>query len=100
MPCGPCWRSATDTGPLRVTLDRDLVARPADGLAAPAATPGGPDLLRGGAILELKFPEALPALFRRLIEQHRLTTAGGSKYRLAVAALGLAGDPPDASPGP
>lgn len=80
---------ASDAGPVRVTLDRDLAARPAGGLAAPAAF-DGPDLLGGGAILELKFQDSLPALFRRLIEQHRLTAAGFSKYRFAAAALGLA----------
>jgi hypothetical protein len=79
----------SDAGPVRATLDRALVACLAAGLTAPAAL-AGPDLLGGGAILELKFQEALPALFRRLIEQHRLAPAGFSKYRFAAVALGLA----------
>lgn len=80
---------ASDAGPVRVTLDRDLAARAAQGLLAPAAL-DGPDLLGGGAILELKFQETLPALFRRQIEQHQLVSTGLSKYRLAATGLGLA----------
>lgn len=79
----------SDAGPVRVTLDRDLAACSAAGLLAPSAL-DGPDLLGGGGILELKFQDDLPALFRRLIEQQRLAAGGLSKYRFAAAALGLA----------
>lgn len=83
-----------DEEPLRVTLDRGLRARAAAGHAAPAPLDGS-DLLAGGAVLEVKFRDALPAAFRRLLEERRLAPAGFSKYRFAAAALGLA-----AMPGP
>lgn len=82
--------------PLRVTLDRELRARPAAGHAPPAPL-DGPDLLAGGALLEVKFRDALPAAFRRLLEDQRLMPAGFSKYRFAARALGLAGMPVPAS---
>lgn len=75
--------------PLRVTLDRGLRARAAAGHAVPAPLDGS-DLFAGGAVLEVKFRDALPAAFRRLLEERRLTPVGFSKYRFAAAALGLA----------
>jgi hypothetical protein len=77
----------TQYGPIRLTLDEDLCARPADGLyfSAPGGTPISPDQV----ILELKFRYAMPTLFKYLVEEFTLNQQTLSKYRLAVTALDL-----------
>lgn len=72
--------------PLRLTLDDDMVARPASGLAF--ADGEGEAILPGCLILELKFRGYLPALFRRLVEEFALRPARASKYRLGMTTLG------------
>jgi len=77
-------------GPLRLTLDHHLrVDRTADWLPRPVAD--GVPILTGGTILELKFHAALPALFKRLVEEFRLRPGAVSKYRLGMAAVGILG---------
>ncbi|HEY7929443.1 MAG TPA: polyphosphate polymerase domain-containing protein [Steroidobacteraceae bacterium] len=76
-------------GPLRVTLDEALTAAPVSELAFPPGS-GGVALSRGGLILELKFGQGVPALFKTLIREFTPRLAGISKYRLAAQALGLA----------
>jgi hypothetical protein len=76
---------------LRLTIDRDLV-----GMATrewEVSPPrGGKRLLPDGAILELKFHDALPALFRELLAELPPDLGRVSKYRLCVRACGLAGE--------
>lgn len=93
--------SASDYGPVRLTLDRELRVWPArtpsfDSLGEGALLP------RQSLILELKFGQSLPTLFRQLISEFALQPQGVSKYRLACAQLGytastqppeLAGEP-------
>lgn len=76
-------------GPLRLTLDRELRCLAADGLAWNDCATGRP-LLTGETILELKFRDRMPALFKQLIQQFALAAQPVSKYRLAVVACGLA----------
>lgn len=78
---------------VRVTIDEDLVGVPARGWEAPPLQEGL-ELLPGGALLELKFHEAMPELFRRLLPELPLQTARISKYRRCVRLCGLAKDRP------
>lgn len=73
---------------VRLTLDADLAVQAADGIGfAPGA---GMPILDERMILELKYRGALPAIFRRLVEEFALTPQVASKYRLGRAALGAA----------
>lgn len=81
----------------RVTLDRELRAQPLSGYAVPRAI-AGEDLLGGGAILEVKFAEALPSGAKALVESLRLEAAGFSKYRTGLVACGLVPAPVGAGP--
>jgi hypothetical protein len=78
----------TNYGPVRLTLDHDLAAAPAAGLAfsAAAAAP----VLEGQVILELKYRVAMPLIFKQLAEAFSLQPRPVSKYRTSVAALGYA----------
>ena len=78
----------TQYGPIRLTLDEDLRARPAGGIWFSA--PGGQPICGDQLILELKFRCAMPALFKCLVEEFALNPQPLSKYRLAVIALNLA----------
>lgn len=77
----------TRCGPIRLTLDQNLRAVPAGELAFAKAE--GRLLADDRIILELKFRRELPVLFKQLVEEFSLNPQPVSKYRLAVAALGL-----------
>lgn len=79
-------------GEFRVTLDRELHARPLKNFGVPVPVEGE-DLFAGGAVLEVKFADALPAAVKALVETHRLEAAGFSKYRLGVTRCGLVSVP-------
>ena len=81
--------SAGGSGPLRLTLDRNIECAPAAGYCF---EPGGTwlPLLTGETILELKFCAAMPAIFKHLIQEIRLNQTAVSKYRRAVDAWGCA----------
>ena len=88
-------------GPLRLTLDLELRAWHARELAfhAPGALAGaGAALSRGQLILELKFGNAMPAVFKALIREFAPRLTGISKYRLASQALDVAPPQQAASP--
>lgn len=72
-------------GAIRLTLDHDLRAVPAQHLRFRDRGPGI-ELLPGRRILELKFQREMPALFRQLLAGHALTPQSVSKYRLACHA--------------
>ncbi|MCX6927509.1 MAG: polyphosphate polymerase domain-containing protein [Verrucomicrobia bacterium] len=78
----------TQYGPIRLTLDEDLLARPVGGMWFSA--PGGKAMCADQIILELKFRHAMPTLFKYLVEEFALNSQPLSKYRLAVSALNLA----------
>lgn len=82
-------------GPLRLTVDDQLSAWSAEGYSL-EGSPAPLDLLSDRVILELKFRQAVPALFKRLVETFDLAPQKLSKYRTAAPALGLvAGAAPD-----
>jgi hypothetical protein len=75
------------TGPpdsVRMTVDESIVATPATTVKF-SSDPGVP-VLDGAMIVELKFRGILPATFRRLLEDFRLSQQTASKYRLGMAA--------------
>lgn len=74
------------TGPIRLTIDRDLFATDAADWLVPSGPLSGKPLLNGQRIVELKFREVLPASFRGLIQDLRLAPRSFSKYRESVAA--------------
>lgn len=78
-------------GPIRLTLDDDILALPVTTVAFTAAE--GEIILPGRMILELKFRGSLPVIFRRLVEHLVLQPRTASKYRLAMVALGHAASP-------
>jgi hypothetical protein len=80
--------SARDTGTIRLTVDhniRTMVRRDVN-----FTSDDGRPVLPGRMVVELKFRAAMPAVFRQLVEEFKLTPHQVSKYRLAVATLQLA----------
>jgi hypothetical protein len=86
----------TAYGPIRLTVDDGLCAMPASRLALMAKS--GTPLCPGQMILELKYGQAMPVLFKQLVQQFRLEPQRLSKYRLAVAKLGLVPAPVSSMP--
>lgn len=87
------WRTAffgrrTDSGPIRMTFDRDLIGAVNDRWSVPNLHEGQP-LLPGGVLVELKYHISLPALFRDLLPQLPPQPARVSKYRLGVQLCGV-----------
>ncbi len=80
----------TSEGPARLTVDRQVCCRPAEGLHVPPFS-AGRLLLEDRSIVEFKFVGFLPGLFKRLMYDLGLQPAAVSKYRLSVAAWGLQG---------
>jgi hypothetical protein len=74
------------TGPIRLTIDGDLLASDAANWQVPSAPLPGASLLNGRRIVEFKYLDAMPAMFRGLIQDLRLVPASFSKYRESVAA--------------
>ena len=87
--CRTARVSMTAHGPIRLTVDRGVRALPAEGLVF-RGTEDGARVSAHHDIVELKFRSETPLLFKRLVEEFSLTPHPVSKYRLAVAALGLA----------
>lgn len=75
--------------PVRITFDRDVWCQPASDWS-PTPFQGGLPVLRGQVIAELKFRDAMPLLFKDLVAAFLLQPTSVSKYRLGVAAWGLA----------
>ena len=77
-----------DSGPMRITFDRRLRACRATSLEWNSDVRPTP-LPIAGVIVELKFTESMPLLFKKIIEAFGLTTTTASKYRAAVEVLRL-----------
>jgi hypothetical protein len=76
----------TSTGMARLTIDEALHAIDVDGIRfRPQA---GIAFLDGQQIVEMKFRSTMPAVFKRLIEELKLSPTTVSKYRLGMMALG------------
>jgi hypothetical protein len=94
-----CWIGYTRTaylgitpnGPVRLTLDRDVIGATASDWSVPAGVQGR-ELLGDGVVLELKFRSALPGLFRELLESLPARLSGASKYRRCLEVWGLVGE--------
>jgi hypothetical protein len=79
----------TDLGPVRLTLDEDIHALPAQGVKFVNGH-AGERLSEDRVIIELKYRGTMPVIFKQLIETFALNPQPVSKYRLAVVALGFA----------
>jgi hypothetical protein len=75
-----------DGGPARLTLDDSIRAHAVTGVHF--ASDEGTAIAETRLILELKYRDALPAVFKRLVAEFRLETQPASKYRFGMAALG------------
>jgi hypothetical protein len=80
--------AATEFGPIRLTMDRELRALPISGLGFVDGT--GMLLLDKEVILEMKYAVTMPLLFKLMLEEFALAPRAISKYRTAVGGLGLA----------
>ncbi len=80
---------SSTTGPIRLTLDRNVRAHKLDQLGF-VVPDGGTSLLDGDAILELKYQESLPAPFKQLADHLGVKSGAVSKYRLSIEAMGMA----------
>jgi hypothetical protein len=78
----------TGCGPIRLTLDNGIRARPVSGVAFTGVEEGAL-LLEHKVIIELKYRLEMPALFKQLVEAFALNPQPISKYRLAAVALGF-----------
>jgi hypothetical protein len=74
---------------VRLTIDENLIGVPARGWEA-APLEEGLELLPGGALLELKFQDSIPELFRGLLPELPARTARISKFRRCIQMCGLA----------
>lgn len=74
----------TDYGPIRLTVDDDLMGAATTEMDFDTDTEARP--LAAQTIVELKFRAAMPAVFRRLVEDFGLEPARISKYRLGMEA--------------
>ncbi len=76
----------TAEGPVRLTLDTDLSVAPAGDVRF--SDDAGRPVLADRIILELKYRQHVPAIFKQLVETFALEPQRTSKYRLGIAALG------------
>lgn len=74
-------------GPLRLTLDQNVRGRVAEAWNVHPVL-DEPVMLPDEVLLELKYRDHLPALFKMLIQDFALTPGPVSKYRLAVEKSG------------
>ncbi|HWL08185.1 MAG TPA: polyphosphate polymerase domain-containing protein [Planctomicrobium sp.] len=72
-------------GPLRLTLDRQIQGQLASDWNVETSEQAIP-LLPGEVVLELKFREAMPVLFKQLVAELQLCSTGVSKYRRCLDA--------------
>lgn len=79
----------TPGGTVRLTLDDEVRGEEAENWEVRKAPLRTPSLLEGKRILELKFRDAMPALFRGLVMDLGLTPGSFSKYRAAAADSAL-----------
>ena len=74
-------------GTIRLTLDEQLAALPQSQFRFDSSTARA--LAGAPVILELKYRQEMPAMFKQLVQQFRLEARPFSKYKLAVLDLGL-----------
>jgi hypothetical protein len=81
----------TSEGPVRLTMDDDVRVAAAS-VARFGPTMGAP-IVENRVILELKYRDELPLIFKRLVAEFLLAPQPASKYRLGVATLKDVGFP-------
>lgn len=91
--CAVTYRRAAflgiaENGPIRMTFDRQLAAMPFKEWRVPRVENGVP-LLKTGVLLEMKFHQQMPVLFRDLLPRLPAQPARASKYRLGIDLCGL-----------
>ena len=74
-------------GTIRLTLDEGMVALPQSRLQFDTLAPVV--LVDAPVILELKYRQEMPTIFKQLVQRFRLEPRAFSKYKLAVIDLGL-----------
>jgi hypothetical protein len=79
--------SNTADGPARLTLDEGMTALASDSFSFENRS--GTPLLAGWAIVEMKYRDTVPAIFKEAVEAFALTPGRWSKYRAAAEAIGL-----------
>jgi hypothetical protein len=79
----------TADGPVRLTLDADI--RVAAVTLPRFSADHGLVVLPGQVVLELKYRQHVPAIFKRLVEEFALEPSRASKYRMGMTALAAAG---------
>lgn len=85
-----------ENGPVRLTLDTNLRALPMfDKAFIPGVGVPVTPFMNNQVVLELKYRVELPALFRKLVEEFKLSRAKVSKYRQGLGALNLTPQAPD-----
>jgi len=75
---------STPVGPVRLTLDSRLCGEPTSEWTVPTESLASGALLDRRNVLELKFRQSVPALFKDLIQDLRLPVGRFSKYRETV----------------
>ncbi|HEV8542519.1 MAG TPA: polyphosphate polymerase domain-containing protein [Verrucomicrobiae bacterium] len=78
----------TEAGPVRLTLDENIQALPAEKIEICSMTAREP-LLKDEIVMEVKFRRELPLAIKVLLENFALLPTKFSKYRLAAVKLGL-----------
>jgi hypothetical protein len=74
-------------GPLRLTFDREIRGGLTSGWSFDQPILRRP-LLADRVVCEFKFRDAMPSLFKSVVQELHLTPAGVSKYRQCMAAAG------------
>jgi len=77
-----------DQGPYRLTLDRGILGAPRESWDLAEVTEGV-QLEPERVVCELKFRDALPGLFKRLVSEWMLVPTPFSKFRRLLLATGL-----------
>jgi hypothetical protein len=77
-----------DHGNFRLTLDRAIVGRARSTWDLDAVT-SGTQLESGRVVCELKFLDALPSVFKRIVAEQRLEPANFSKFRRLLVETGV-----------
>jgi hypothetical protein len=74
-------------GSIRLTLDEKMAALPQKAIQFDSSVPIA--LADAPVILELKYRQEMPAIFKQLVRSFRLEPRAFSKYKLAVLDLGI-----------
>lgn len=80
-------------GPIRLTVDRDLGCCTLEQSQFPEKL-AYQKILEGKCVIEMKYRESVPTVFREIIEEFKLVSQPVSKFRNAIVVAGLATDDP------